>query len=782
MHRSRHQIMTGLLAFALLALSSCSHGAPPPVAPLPDKRVVDTLQGGATLALPRPTKGVAELALWIRAGARDASPSQLATAAAYWAEEKTGAKARVLPDATELTLPCDTREQGIARCVAKLASVFVLPPPSGADASRIRERLRSTRLRALSDGGRQLDLMALEALLGDAVRTLDPLGSDEGDVKVDHASVRAFVAQHYVPGHAVLLAAGDVRPDELGQAFAKAAKGPAVALPAASPLPLRDEVRIEASDTPTISLALATPDTRQAESIAARLHGLYPGASLHVAPLRTLSVLHVRVGASSEPLKRLQRLVFDVRRLPLEPPLAEEHVRPDESLRGLVRELGESWAGRGAARELNQPWPLGVALGVADPALATPEGQAKRESWERDARAAVKRGSELAQGAIDGKVDAQAARVTAQNGASIEVQRRPGDRWFAAALRLSPGAALDPVTRHGRAALLATLMATGCGVAWGAALEAKLADLDARLEPMVDAEGLGLTVAAPREHLFEALDLLVRCALRPQLTQRVLEDARLRLLARLERTLHARAEARLAHLLAPLAPGTFAPWGAPFGVAEASLTELRRLHAETLRGQSLHVWVAGDGEPRDIARFVARRVAVLEAGEATRAAPDLGPVHGLTGELSDVAALRVTIGLRAEGGERVAHLAPDVFAHALLSAVSKRLGRPLWAVGEDRGKWAAAGACLSLREEDLPRLEQVVQDAQAELRARDDAQWDADLRAARFAHASSLSSSLGWVRSAFGDARTLGSDGEERELARKLAQATPAFFIERPRP
>ena len=275
---------------------------------------------------------------------------------------------------------------------------------------------------------------------------------------------------------------------------------------------------------------------------------------------------------------------------------------------------------------------------------------------------------------------------------------------------------------------------------------------------------------------------MVRCALRPQLTQRVLEDARLRLLARLERTLHARAEARLAHLVAPLAPGMFAPWGAPFGVAEVSLTEIRRLHADLLTGKGLEVWVARDGEPDEIARFVARRVAVLEAGAGTPAAPDLGPVHGLTGELTDVAALRVTIGVRAEADQGAASLAPDVFAKELLDALARRLGRPLWSVGTKRGPWGAAGVCIALREEDLPRLEQALQEAQTELRSRDDERWNASLRAARFAHASALSSSLGWVRSAFADERAFAADAEERQLARKLAQATPAYFIERPRP
>jgi hypothetical protein len=95
---------------------------------------------------------------------------------------------------------------------------------------------------------------------------------------------------------------------------------------------------------------------------------------------------------------------------------------------------------------------------------------------------------------------------------------------------------------------------------------------------------------------------------------------------------------------------------------------------------------------------------------------------------------------------------------------------------------AAAGICVALREEDLPALEAAVKTAQAQVRARGDADWDAALRKARFAQASALSSSLGWARSAFADGRTLQSDEQERALARRLAEATPAFFVERPRP
>jgi len=36
-------------------------------APLPSQNMLDALPDGATLAVTRPTKGVAELSLWIRA-------------------------------------------------------------------------------------------------------------------------------------------------------------------------------------------------------------------------------------------------------------------------------------------------------------------------------------------------------------------------------------------------------------------------------------------------------------------------------------------------------------------------------------------------------------------------------------------------------------------------------------------------------------------------------------------------------------------------------------------
>ena len=224
MHRSRHHIAALLVVLLVLCLS-CARQGHAVVAPLPGKGVVDTLEGGATLALPRPTPGVAELALWVRAGARAAQPAQLATLAAFWAEQQTGAKARVLPDATELTLPCDTREQGIARCVDKLASVFALRAPAAADLTRLRERLRATRLRALA---------------GPGVDALDPLGRDGDDAQLDSASLMRFVKQYYVASHAVLLGAGDVRSEELAQAFARVSRTGPATLAAAPALEVHD--------------------------------------------------------------------------------------------------------------------------------------------------------------------------------------------------------------------------------------------------------------------------------------------------------------------------------------------------------------------------------------------------------------------------------------------------------------------------------------------------------------------------------------------------------------
>jgi predicted Zn-dependent peptidase len=774
--------MARALAIAVCLLwTACSRTQPAPVAPV-QPSVVSKLPGGATLAIVRPTPGVARVALWIRAGSRVAELPAVATIAAFWAEAATGAAARVTPDATSLTVSCDTRGEGIERCVRRLTQAFALKTPADAELRRLRDRLRAARLRARGDEARQVDLASLRALFDGKLGTLDPLGSEQDDAQLTPAAVARFLGAHYGAEQAVLIAAGDVRASELASAFAGARKTPAAKATRPAALLAQDGFALVHGERPLISAALATPSREVSAALATALRELYPLAEIRVVPLSGQPLLAVRLAAGDAPFKRLEQLVYELRRLAVETKGAGE-LRPDESLDGLVRELGESWAAEGAVPPASAPWPLGVALSLPESdAPETTEAKKRAEQRTSDARAAIELGTERALGDVEGELDAQRARVEAPNGARIVVERRPGDRWFAAALRFTPGSAGDPVTRHGRAALLATLLSDSCGGPWGVGLDERLAALDARITPLIEADGVGLSITAPREHAEAALELMLGCALRPGLDQRSLEDARLRLLNTLGRTPGARFAAHLAQLLAPRAPGLVAPWGTPFGVSEVTLAEMRRLHADSAQGLRTAVWVAADGEPEALARFVSRRVSRLARGDAPAAAAELGPAQAMGGELADVPSLEVVIGLRADAAPR-ALLAADVFARALRDALAARLGRPLWAAGASHQHGAAAGVALALRESELPALEQVLASALAELKARPRERWQSALASERVERAGALSSSVGWARAAFrGSIEAIEPGDDERAVIEQLARAKPSYWVLRPRP
>jgi predicted Zn-dependent peptidase len=774
--------MARLVALAgACLLWACSGGRPPPATPL-SPGLAEQLPAGTTLAVARPTPGVARIALWIRAGSRRAEPPALATAAAFWAEAATGAAARVSPDATSFTLSCDTRGEGIERCVSRLARAFSLKAPAEPEARRLRERVKAARLRGLAHDARQVDLASLRALFGEAVSALDPLGSDAADERLTPQAIAGFLGAHYAVNQAVLIASGDVAADELAKAFAAARRSAGGSARRPVALVARDGFQLITGSRPLIAAALATPSRAHATELAVALRELYPKAELRVVPLSGQPLLTIRLAAPDAPTRRLEQLVYELRRLAAESS-GQGTLRPDESLDGLVREMGESWAAEGPVAALTSPWPLGVALSLPEAeAPESPEAKKRAEQRDRDARAAITLGAERALGETEGDSDEARAAVEAPNGVRIVVERRPGDRWFAAALRFSPGSAGDPVTRHGRAALLATLLSDSCGGPWGVGLDERLAALDARIAPLVDAEGVGLSITAPREHTHEALDLMLTCALRPRLGQRSLEDARLRLLGTLNRAAGARFAAHLGQLLSPRSPGAIAPWGTPFGVSEVTLAELRRLHAESAQGVRTALWVAADGDPAELARFVSRRVSRLPRGELATSTLELGPPRPLGGELADVPSLEVVLGVRAERVPR-ATLASDVFARALRDALAKRLGRPLWASGASHAGGAAAGVALALRETELPALEQALRAALDELVSWPRERWQGALASERLQRAGALSSAVGWARAAFSGGLAPGEPlASELAVIEQLCRATPSYWILRPRP
>jgi hypothetical protein len=384
--------------------------------------------------------------------------------------------------------------------------------------------------------------------------------------------------------------------------------------------------------------------------------------------------------------------------------------------------------------------------------------------------------------ALRGDVTQAMVRARTENGVRIEVKRWAGDAWMSALVRFGGGSGSDPLTRHGRAALLATLMADGCGFAAGSALDARLAALDAKLTPLLSATHTGLLISAPTRHAEEAVDVLLRCAVRPALTARALEDARIRLLEALWSRPDARLSAALGQLVAPTAPGHVAPWGAPDGIAAVQLPEVRRWHADLLRGANLEVLVIADQPADELAHFAARRLAHLAPGKPFVPPTLASSNEHLRGELTEKGPLRVVLGVRTAASSSDG-VAPFVFSQLLAQALRDQGEQVLWHAGDSDGAQAWGGVALALSEEALNGAEALALKALREVSAKPEARVRESVEQALLAQRAQQASASGYARAFFYG--RLGDDASVREALssiRKLSQAKPAFFVLRPAP
>src|SRR5262249_37059181 len=120
-----------------------------------------------------------------------------------------GVRAHVEPEGTELAVWCPKAQ--LARCLDWLSRALAARTPSAAQIDAVRARLIAARRRADgADAGRLGDRLALQALYGDASAGLFPLGDAHDDGAANAARVRAFLADHYGPNRALLVAVGEV--------------------------------------------------------------------------------------------------------------------------------------------------------------------------------------------------------------------------------------------------------------------------------------------------------------------------------------------------------------------------------------------------------------------------------------------------------------------------------------------------------------------------------------------------------------------------------------------
>jgi predicted Zn-dependent peptidase len=776
--RTAHALWLVLLAWLS---NACGSALPKEVAveAAPARGTIEALPGGSALAMKRPTPGVALLSLWFDVGARDAAVPQLAAAAAFWAADKVSAQARVLAEGSELYLTCETAREPVASCAARLVKALELAGPSETEAVTLRERVRSARALLARDDRHAAEQLALSALLGANLRGLLPLGDEHDDAAISAAAVKSFVAHHYTAARALLVGLGEVEQRDLERALRSVKRREPGAARARQALALSSGVRVEVADSGQIALALPAAGLEQAASLCQRFREIHGDASARISLLHGLTIAHLTLPAGNEPFARLQSAVFDLRRLFLEPAQRAPTPAPD-TLEELARGVGERWIARGGSTR-GETQALGVGLLVRRDERAPANDDELLSKALSRAESAVLAGTKNSAGSFHGALNEGGGRLKSDNGASIAIVRRSGEPWFSAVLRIEGGSELDAPTGHGRAALLATLLADGCGVAQGRPLDLQLSTLEARLSPLVDAEGLGVMISAPRERALPALDLLLRCALRPAFQARSLEDARARVLQSLWNDEALLLQATLGQLLSPAAPGLVAPWGTPAGVGKIELAELRRLHAQRAQAANISVWVTGDIEPRVTAEFVARRLAYLPAKEPSALVTQASAGPEVVAALIGDARLRVIVGVHSASGRR-GQLGAGVFASAFAEALARRVGGASFAAGNSARGHSFAGVALTLRDEQIESTKPHAEAALRELAERPDAPYRNALIKAQAARNKALSSARGAATSAFSGYDPGALDfTAELALIRKLAREQPSFFVLRPR-
>lgn len=721
-----------LLAWGLALISACGGSAASLVVPearkaakLPHHVFETTRDGMRVASLPRATPSVVWLALYIDAGSRDAALPETATLSARLAAERAGANviATVFPDVTELGLSCQTSE--LKACVERLASALAARDPEAAALAQARSRLRDDQRRALAlEPLSELDTLALNALLGDEGRSFFPLGSVDSDLVHASQAVPAFLSQHYGPERALLVAAGEIAEGQLlGLATSAFSSSPrALARRSERELVPAPRAKLEVSfdNQSAATLALAGRDEASlrdaTQSLTTVLAQIEPKTSIkgHVFAARSgaLAVLRLRGDDSERALREATRALARMQR---EPPKSSAPLARPDDLRSSARELGLAFGAEGGAGPDALHFGAALALvaepdgGPADIKRLTQREQARRERAQDQFDAALNQ----ADPALSGEQDEHVAAVRLENGAQLDVQFMQGSS-VAVAIRIASGAAWDPPSRHGRAALLATLTSMYCAGMTPELLQARLEQLGATLQTRVDAESYGALMRVPREHFEEATELLLRCMRTPSRHPMHLIEASTKLQQQLKRSEQGLAlRARAADLISPKAPGPLAPWGDPHRIPNLQPSELEQVLRENEIGDRWAIGVVGPVDVPNSTRWLARRLSDLAAtprvvephwDEPQSALPSEPPrSRGLHGTFVAVWSAR---------GQFPGALGAELFARSLRALLGALPGvEVLWHDADSYKQTSFAALALRVRHDLLPTAPRWLKDA-----------------------------------------------------------------------
>lgn len=719
-----------LIAWLLPCLALACHGGIQGTTPKPPspERDYTAPAGIRVVTLPRSTPGVVRLSLYIDAGSRDASPPQAATVAAWLAAEHASAVVEplVYPDVTELSRNCEA--SSLERCVIELARTLAFRAPTSAQLLRSQARLEAVRRHALAaDPDRPVDELAATALLGDAAWGFFPLGRAADDPELTAASVDQLLRDHYGPQRSLLVAAGEVDAEQLGELVSREFSKlvPARAVRSRRELKLAAEPKLQTAldNRGSSSFALIGHEEAELRSqvrvLGERLLDLRLDG--HVFAVRGAAFALVRI--QGDALQFLPRATRELVRLQLEPPPAAAASAGEDDLASISRVVG---LGFGAGGEPPPGPPRGVMQFGAGALIVAGAGAGPklREQQEQSDAKLLEQAESLFQRALaiddprtSGARDEYATALSVENGARIDVQFARGP-YVAIAVRIALGAEQDPAELHGRSALLASVTASACAGMGPELLRDELAQLGATLEPRVAAESYGLIVRAPVEQWQAALDFALRCARTPSRDAAHFASAALRLQARLASDggeLGLRA--RIANQISPRAPGMLAPWGDPGRLGNLSARDLAEAFRSSEVGVRWSVALVGAVPVEDATARIARRISDLPPGALPKAAePGQPPAAAYAPPSSASLETRTLLATWDVRGAYPHRLGAAVFASAIHAVLALTPGVEV--ASQDADVYAAgAYAALQLRvgPEALPQMAALLRESAARL-------------------------------------------------------------------
>ena len=724
-------VFNGVKSFAWLVpcFALACHGGPPSTTPKPPPPEREhTVQAGTrVVTLPRSTPGVVRLSLYVDAGSRDASPPQAATVAAWLAAEHAGSAVEplVYPDVTELSRNCEPA--ALERCVIELARSLSFRAPTAAQIVAAQARLEDTRRRALAaDPDRPVDQLAATSLLGAAAWGFFPLGRAEDDPELTAASVDSLLRDHYGPNRVLLVAAGEVDADLLGELVSREFSK-LVAARAVRPqrtLDLPDEPKLQASldNRGSTSFALIGRDESelraQVRALSERL--LDARVEGRVFAVRGAALALLRI--SGDALQLLPRATRELVRLRLEPPPPAAPTAGDDDLASISRSVGLGFGTISESGDVHPPSAMHFGAGAlliggvgAGPKVRETQEQLDAKLLEQ-AESLFQRALSIDDPRTSGSRDTYATSLSTENGARIDVQLARGP-YVAIAVRVALGAEQDPVGLHGRSALLATLTTTACAGMGPELLRDELAQLGATLEPRVAAESYGLLMRAPVDQWQAALDLALRCARTPSRDPAHFASAALRLQGRYSSDTELGLRARIANQATPRAPGMLAAWGDPGRVGNLTARDLSEAFRTTEVGVRWSVAVVGAVPIEEVSARVARRVADLPPGALAKTA-DPGQLAAATyvAPPSESLETRLMLATWDTRGMYPHRLGAAVFASAMHALLALTPGVEVaWQDADVYPTGAYAALQLRVGPEALPRLAALLTESAARL-------------------------------------------------------------------